>query len=50
VGINWYLNANLKLMLDYQNVDIDRLDTVAGSFKQNGQSYNAYGIRTQFSF
>ena len=34
-------------MLDYQHVDIDRLNA-AGA--QVGQKYNALGLRSQFAF
>ena len=28
-GVNWYLNSNVKLMLNYLHVDVDRLLRVA---------------------
>ena len=27
VGLNWYLNANLRIMTDYQWVSVDRLSS-----------------------
>jgi phosphate-selective porin OprO/OprP len=64
VGVNWYLNANLRASLDYYIVDVDRLNpagpgntTPFGASPatppigvQIGQDYNAIAIRTQFAF
>jgi len=47
VGVNWYLNPTIRLMLDYQNVDVNRLNAAG---VQIGQSYNAVAARAQFSF
>ena len=47
VGLNWYLNPTIRLMLDLQHVDIDRLNA-AGA--QVGQKYNGLGLRGQFAF
>lgn len=47
IGMNWYLNNNVKMQFNYQNVDIDRLNAAGG---QTGQTYQAFGMRTQFSF
>ena len=64
VGLNWYLNANLRLLLDYSRIKVDRLNparTVSpipfGDSPatppfgvQIGQDLNTYALRTQFSF
>jgi phosphate-selective porin OprO and OprP len=64
VGLNWYLNANLKLLFDYSRIKVDRLNpartgspTPFGDAPgtppfgvQIGQDLNTYALRTQFSF
>lgn len=47
IGGNWYLNPAMRLMLDYQHVDIDRLNS-AGA--QTGQKYDAVTARAQVTF
>lgn len=47
IGMNWYLNPALRMMLDYQHVDIDRLN---GTGAQIGQKYNAVAARAQLTF
>jgi phosphate-selective porin OprO/OprP len=47
VGVNWYLNPDIRLMLDYQHVDVDRLNATGA---QVGQTYNALAARAQFTF
>lgn len=63
-GINWYLNTNIKLMLNYLHVDVDRLNpagpgnpTPFGASPatpplgvQVGQDLDIYALRSQFSF
>lgn len=63
-GINWYLNPNLRLLFNYFNVDVDRLNPAgpgnltpfgAGAATpplgaQIGQDLNIYALRSQFSF
>ncbi len=61
VALNWYLNRNMRLMFQYQHVDIDRLSSVAlgaatnptapsSAYPNIGQEYDAFAIRTQFAF
>jgi phosphate-selective porin OprO/OprP len=64
LGVNWYLNANLRMSLNYFMVDVDRLNPAgpgnltpfgaAPSTPPNGvqigQDYDAIALRTQFAF
>jgi phosphate-selective porin OprO/OprP len=47
VGVNWYLNRNVRWMFDYLTVDIDRRDA---SGQQVGQDFRAFVNRLQFAF
>jgi phosphate-selective porin OprO/OprP len=47
IGLNWYWNPDIRFMLDWQHVDIDRLGPTG---LQVGQSYNAVALRSQFTF
>jgi phosphate-selective porin OprO/OprP len=62
-GMNWYLDPLVRLVFDYQRVNIDRLSpcTLASSESctsvwltpvgaQIGQSYNSFTLRTQLAF
>ncbi|HXA38906.1 MAG TPA: porin [Phenylobacterium sp.] len=54
-GLNWYPNAVVRFMLDYQDVRIDRLSPSATTFAtptgaQIGQHYHAISFRSQFAF
>jgi phosphate-selective porin OprO and OprP len=44
VGLNWYLNSNMRVMLDYSWIDIDRLDPAGAPI---GQQVQAVGMRVQ---
>jgi phosphate-selective porin OprO/OprP len=46
-GVNWYLNPAIRLMLDYQHVDVSRLNA-AGA--QIGQTYDTVAGRVQWTF
>jgi phosphate-selective porin OprO and OprP len=61
VGLNWYVNNNIRFLLDYQWVEVDRLSTGAanaygsGIFvppagAQIGQDLQVVSLRTQFTF
>ncbi|MCE9521335.1 MAG: porin [Alphaproteobacteria bacterium] len=60
-GLNWYVNSNIRFLLDYQWVDVDRASTGAanaygaGVFvppagAQIGQDLEIVSLRTQFTF
>lgn len=55
VGLNWYPNALVRFMLDYQHVRIDRLSPNATLYQtpvgaQIGQTYDTVSVRSQFAF
>ncbi|HKU13173.1 MAG TPA: porin [Steroidobacteraceae bacterium] len=63
-GVNWYVNANVKLMLNWLHVDVDRLNPAGvGNLTpfgpapgtppigvQIGQDLDIFGLRTQYAF
>lgn len=48
LGLNWRPNSAVRMMLDYQSMEIDRLD--AAGTTEIGQSIDAVSLRTQFGF
>lgn len=48
VGLNWYLNNNIKLQVNDAIVQVDKLAT-AGSSVAVGQNLNILGVRLQFT-
>ncbi len=63
LGLNWYVNSNLRLLLDWSHVDVDRLNPASATSLpfgpapatppvgvQIGQIMDWYGLRTQFAF
>ncbi len=61
VGLNWYLNSNIRLMFQYQNVDVNRISSTAlnavtnpgtpsAAYPDIGQSFDTFAVRTQFQF
>jgi phosphate-selective porin OprO/OprP len=55
VGVNWYLNSVVRVMVHGQNVEIDRLSPNAVTFNtpagaQIGQKYKSLLARVQFAF
>jgi phosphate-selective porin OprO and OprP len=63
IGINWYPNANIRFLLDYQHVNVDRLNPASVQNPEPfgpapatppvgvniGQSLNVIALRSQFS-
>jgi phosphate-selective porin OprO/OprP len=63
LGLNWTLNANLRLLFDYQKVDVERLNPASATSTpfgpapatppvgvEIGQDLDIWSVRTQFSF
>ncbi len=61
LGLNWYVNNNVRFLLDYQWVEVDRLSTglanaygtgvfVPPAGAQIGQDLEIVSVRTQFTF
>lgn len=64
LGLNWYLNPNFKLMLDYLMIDVDRLNPAGPGNAvpfgpapltpptgvEIGQDLDVVALRTQYSF
>jgi phosphate-selective porin OprO/OprP len=46
IGLNWYLSNNVRFLLDYMHVDVDKLN---GSGAQVGQTFSVVGTRLQFT-
>jgi len=46
-GVNWYMNPVMRMMFDYQHVNVDRLNSAG---VQIGQKYDALAMRAQVSF
>jgi phosphate-selective porin OprO/OprP len=46
VGLNWYPNAAVRLMLDYQHTDVSRLDPLGADI---GAKLDVVSLRTQFA-
>ena len=64
LGVSWYLNSNVRLMLNYLRIDVDRLNPAGpGNLVpfgpapatpplgvDIGQDLDIYALRSQFSF
>ena len=64
LGVNWYLNPNFKVMMNYLLIDVDRLNpagpgnlTPFGPRRRTpppgveiGQDLDVFALRTQYSF
>ncbi len=47
IALNWYLNRNIRVMLDDNIVDVNK--GVFGNTNRDGQSLNIVGVRLQFA-
>jgi phosphate-selective porin OprO and OprP len=64
LGLNWYPSSNIKVMMDYMMIDVDRLNPAGPGNTQPfgpapntppagveiGQDLSVFALRTQFSF
>ena len=46
MGLNWYVNNNLRFMLNYLNVDVED----RGGVPNPDFGHDAVALRTQFTF
>lgn len=49
VGVNWYLNQNIKVQVDDSFVNVDKLSAALPAGIDIGQNLNILGVRLQFS-
>ena len=54
-SLNWYANAVIRFMLQYQDVRVDRLSPSATTYltpvgAQIGQHYHTIALRSQLAF
>jgi phosphate-selective porin OprO and OprP len=49
VGLNWYINRNVRCMFNYLHGDIDK-QVSATNFGDAGASFDAFAMRTQVAF
>jgi phosphate-selective porin OprO/OprP len=49
VGLNWYINSNIRFMFDYLHGEIDKQRS-ATNFGDAGASFDAFAMRTQIAF
>ncbi len=47
VALNWYMNRNVRMMFEYQNVDISKLNAAG---LNGGQNFDTVMSRLQFAF
>ena len=64
LGVNWYPNPNIKVMMNYLLIDVDRLNPAGPGIRslsvrrrtrrrigvEIGQDLDVFALRTQFSF
>jgi phosphate-selective porin OprO and OprP len=50
-GVNWYVNRNMRFMLDYIHEDVNKIpQATAGGTTSGGVQINAIALRTQVAF
>ncbi len=47
LGLNWYMNRNIRLMLDDNIVQVSK--GVVGNFDRDSQDFNVIGVRLQYA-
>ena len=52
IGANWYVNRNMRFMLDYMHEDVNKVPvtTATGGNTQGGAHIDAIALRTQVAF
>ncbi|MCP4152944.1 MAG: hypothetical protein GY757_34750 [bacterium] len=52
LGLNWYINANLKCMVNYTHVDHDQYADADGDWEvpEEGYDYNVFAVRFMVAF